>query len=83
MMSVNIDGLRLALGDAYADIVRLVEEHQEVLPFDFLDEAQNRLHELRRMISVLYLLHYPDDELFNNLADNIPDLPDPEEVLHD
>lgn len=82
-MSVNIDGLRLALGDAYADVVRLVEEHQEELPFDFIDEAQNRLHELRRMISVLYLLHYPDDESFNDLADNIPDLPDPEEVLHD
>jgi Mg2+ and Co2+ transporter CorA len=82
-MSVNIDGLRLALGDAYADVVRLVEEHQEELPFDFLDEAQNRLHELRRMISVLYLLNYPDDELFNNLAESIHDLPDPEEVLHD
>lgn len=80
-MTVNMDGLRLAIGEEYTGVVELIEEHKEELPFDFLDEAQNRLHELRKWICALYLINYPNDEYFNDLADTIGDLPDPEEVL--
>lgn len=76
-----IDAIRLAIGQEYASLVALVEEHQDDLPFDFLAEAQGRLCNLRDAIAAGYCAYVPNTNGFNNLADAIGDLPDPEEVL--